>query len=92
MRRLEIIRLRLTGPRRTDTLAAIRESLAGLGARGHVEVYRHAGIPTDIGIHLRHEGDRADPELTLLGARLADSLREMGMVEHAVWDELESGG
>jgi len=85
VRRLEIIHLRWTGPRSTDVLKAIRETLIGLGARGRVEVYRHEAVPTDVGIHLRHGGDQTDPDLAILGTRLVAALREVGMVEHSVW-------
>ncbi len=85
MRRLEIIPLRWAGPRPADLLAAIRETVAGLGAQGRVEVYRHVGVPTDVGIHLRHENGRDDPALATLGTRLAAALKEVGMVEHAIW-------
>jgi len=89
MRRLEIIHLRWTGPRPAVVLAAIRETVAGLGAAGRIEVYRHAGVPTDVGIHLRHDGERIDPDLAVLGARLVSALREVGMVEHSIWLEEE---
>jgi hypothetical protein len=87
MRRLEIIHLRWTGPRPADLLAAIRETVAELGAEGRVEVYRRLGVPTDVGIHLRHGDEPADPDLALLGTRLVAALREVGMVEHSIWIE-----
>jgi hypothetical protein len=91
MRRLEIIHLRWTGPRPADLFAAIRETVAGLGGPDRVEVLRHEGVPTDVAIHLRHEDDTPDPDLTELGMRLAAALREVGMVEHSIWLEEEEG-
>lgn len=89
MRRLEVIHLRWTGPRPDDVLEAVREAVAGLGARCRVEVYQHAGVPSDVGIHLRHGEGRVDPDLVSLGTRLAAALRDLGMVEHSIWIERE---
>lgn len=89
MKRLEVIHLRWTGPCHDDILVAIRETIVGLGARSRVQMYRHAGVPTDLGIFLHHDTEQVDPQMIALGARLAAALKEMGMVEHSIWIEQE---
>ena len=86
MIRLEVIRVRWTGP--VDVLAAIREAVAGLGHR--VELFCRMGLAADVSVHLRHDNPRGDPDLVELGAHLVAALSEVGLVEHSVW--FEPGG
>jgi hypothetical protein len=43
-------------------------------------IFRHATLTTDIAVHLMSEE---------VGARIADALREYGLVNHSVWIEEE---
>ncbi|MBW2525681.1 MAG: hypothetical protein JRI23_15970 [Deltaproteobacteria bacterium] len=87
MRRLEIIRVRNSGTPRRQLMDEVRRSSAGLAHRVEVRLYRHAGLVTDLGVHLHLDAQATDPAVAELGARLAAALSEHGMVEHTVWLE-----
>jgi hypothetical protein len=87
VRRLEIIRVRHSGTPRRELLDQVRRSAAELAHGVEVRLYRHAGLATDLGVHVCLDVEATDPEVTELGARLAAALREHGMVEHTVWVE-----
>ena len=88
MKLLEIIHLRLAGDSPRNLVEAIRGSVDSQADPTQVRVYRHARIAGDLIIHL-HRDLIGGSELTSdLGARLASVLREYGMVEHSVWQEL----
>lgn len=89
MKRLEIIHLRLAGPRPPGLVEEIRESIESQSGLVSIRIYRHAAVATDVGIHLHLEADADDSRVTELGVRLASALREYGMVEHTVWIEEE---
>lgn len=95
MRQLEIIHLRLAGERPRELCAEIRRSLAACCEPGSVHIYHHGAISTDLAVHLRVSGEACTGRPGALGVQLAASLREYGMVDHAVWIEeqpAEQGG
>ena len=61
----------------------IRESIwaEGNGSR-LATLYRRHGLDTDVAVHIRGNGP------STLAAHLAIALREFGLVEHTVWDEI----
>jgi hypothetical protein len=91
VRRLEIIHVRHSGTPRQELMDEIRSSAAQLAHLAEVRLYRHAVLTTDLGVHIHLDAEASDPRITELGIRLADALREHGMVEHTVWLEDRAG-
>ncbi len=86
-KRLEIIHLRLTGARPQGLVEEIQKSIRGQDGLINVQVYHHAAISTDLGIHLHLDNKVNDPNISEFGVRLASALREYGIVEHTIWLE-----
>ena len=83
MSTLEIIHLRSSGEPLENLADLIRESIWAEGKGTEVAtVYRRHGLDTDVAVHLRGDGPNA------LAAHLALALREYGLVEHTVWEEI----
>jgi len=88
MRRLEIIHLRSSGRPLESLGERIRESVhAGGGDDAVVTVYRCKGLQTDLAVHVRHDGEPLTGPSDL-GLKLAAALRDYGLVEHKLWEEL----
>jgi len=89
MKRLEIVQLRLSRPRPSGLVRELRRQAAASGESEGLSIYRHSTVASDLGIHLRFEMDEHETAPSDLGHRLAEMLREHGMVEHTVWIEAE---
>ncbi len=87
MKRLEIIHLRLATGCSDDLIADIQRSASASIETSNIEIYQHAGVTTDLGIHILHDTDDAGELPSPLGVVLSSALREYGMVEHSVWIE-----
>ena len=87
MTRPEIIRLRHRGKRPRAPMHDIRRAAGRIAGSAEVRICRHAVGSTDLAIHLHLSASVQDPHLTELGVRLAEALREHGMIEHTVWLE-----
>ena len=86
MKTLEIIHLRSSGEPLKKLADLIRESIWAEGKGTEVAtLYRRHGLDTDVAIHIRGEGPSP------LAAHLALALREYGLVEHTVWEEIDPG-
>jgi hypothetical protein len=88
---LEIVHLR-GGVGATDSLSdRIRDSLRE-GGHSHqvVTLYRRRGLNTDVAVHLRHGGPPGIAGGSALAIHVAHALKEFGLVEHSVWEEVES--
>ena len=86
MSTLEIIHLRSSGEALEALADRIRESIWAEGRGTRVAtLYRRHGLDTDVAVHIRGEGP------STLAAHLAIALREFGLVEHTVWDEIVCG-
>lgn len=83
MKWLEIIELRSVGKHQ----AQVEQGLADLtaGANTQINVYRNLTVNTDWSIHLHRESNRDDIHKSPLGLRMAEALREFGLVHHSVW-------
>jgi N-methylhydantoinase B/oxoprolinase/acetone carboxylase alpha subunit len=88
MRWLEIIHLRLAGKNPGALVDAIRKTVDSGTDSMEVRIYRHAKLETDLIVHLHRNAAGGTENTSDLGARLASVLREYGMVEHSVWQEL----
>jgi hypothetical protein len=61
-------------------------SQSGLTA---MKTYRHAALETDLSVHLHWKSERPEENGSALGLRLAQALKEFGLVDHSVWMEEE---
>ncbi len=83
MSTLEIVHLRSSGEPIRSLADRIRESIWAEGNRTRVAtLFRRHGLDTDVAVHIRGDGP------STLAAHLAMALREFGLVEHTVWDEI----
>lgn len=88
MKWLEVIKLRAAG----GSLGFLEEFLlpiSGPKQSGLVEIriYRHAVLETDLGVHLPWDSEMPEPNGSALGLRLAQALKEFGLVDHSAWVE-----
>ena len=91
MNRAEIIKLRSAGIEE-GLLEEFLRSLVTSGQSGElaeIKTYRHAALENDLSVHLHWESDRPEQSGTSLGLRLAQTLREFGLVDHSIWVEEE---
>lgn len=89
MRWLELIKLRGVGIGEGLLEELFREMNDAGQSRGLVEIktYRHAGLETDLSLHLNWESDHANENGSALGLRLAQALKEFGLIDHSIWVE-----
>ncbi len=85
---LEVIKLRSAG----GSLGMLDEFLrpiSGSNQRGLAEmkIYRHAALETDLSVHLHWDSEPPEPNGSALGLRLAQALKEFGLIDHSVWVE-----
>jgi hypothetical protein len=88
MKWLEVIRLRSAG-KGSALLDELLMSMTQTGQSGLVEIktYRHAALNTDLSLHLYWKSDRPEQNGSALGLRLAQALKEFGLVDHSIWAE-----
>jgi hypothetical protein len=89
MKTLEIIHLRLAGLNPQTLVDVIRKSTDSENDPMDVRIYRHTRLEADLAVHLHREIAGESVHTSDLGVRLASVLREHGMVEHSVWEELK---
>jgi hypothetical protein len=85
---LEVIKLRSAG-KGSVPLDELVISMSKVAQSGLVEMktYRHAALETDFSLHLYWECERMEQNGSALGLRLAQALKEFGLVDHSVWVE-----
>jgi hypothetical protein len=91
MRWLEVIKLRAAG-NGEELLDELFRQMNNAGQdRGLVEIktYRHAALETDLSLHLHWESERPEQTGSILGLRLAQALKEFGLIDHSIWIEEE---
>ncbi len=90
MKWLEVIRLR-SAEKNSGLLEELLLSIERLSQDGLMEmkIYYHAALETDLGVHLHWESGRLEQNGSALGLRLAQALKEFGLVDHSVWMEKE---
>jgi hypothetical protein len=90
MKWLEIIKLRSAG-KDSELLKEFLLSIDRSSQNGLVETktYHHATLETDLSVHLHWQSRRPEVNGSGLGLRLAQALREFGLIDHSVWVEEE---
>jgi hypothetical protein len=86
MKWLEVIKVRSAamGPASLDELLmAVVQSAPS--ERAEIKIYRHAFLDTDLSVHLFWTSDRPEQNGSALGIRLAQALKDFGLVDHSVW-------
>jgi hypothetical protein len=88
MKWLEVIKLRSAGGN-LELLDELLRPLSGSNQRGLVEMktFRHATLETDASVHLYWNSEMPEPDGSALGLRLAQALKEFGLIDHSVWVE-----
>lgn len=86
---LETIRLRANAASVEPLIDRLLESVrADRDRLESVEVYRRAGLDSDLAVHIRRPGAAAGSGPGRAGVRLAAALAEFGLVRHTVWEEI----
>lgn len=87
---VEIIALRSNG----NIQQSVIQELLKLGADDDerngligMKIYRNAWINTDISIHLQWRSIKTEQQGSSIGLRLAETLKEFGLVNHSAWVE-----
>ena len=90
MKWLEVIKLRSAG-KDSRLLEELLLSIDKFNQSGLVEMktYHHAALETDLSVHLHWESERPEQNGSALGLRLAQALKEFGLVDHSIWIEEE---
>jgi hypothetical protein len=89
MKWLEIIKLRSAGIGE-DSLEEFLRSLTESSLAGGlmaIRIYRHAGLESDAAVHLHWESKGPARNGTDVAIRLAEALKQFGLVDHSVWIE-----
>ena len=90
MKWLEIIELRSLERNRTLLASQLQKLIREVDkeADRQIVVYGRVMIDTDFSIHVLHDSNKVASSGSSLGLRLADGLKEYGLVNHSVWLEL----
>ena len=90
MKWLEIIKLRSAG-KDSRLLEELLLSIDKFNQSGLVKMktFQHSALESDWSIHLHWESERPEQHGSSLGLRLAQALKEFGLVDHSVWIEEE---
>jgi hypothetical protein len=88
MKWLEVIKVRSAGGS-SGLPEELLLSISGSNQSGLVEMktYRHAALETDASVHLHWNSEMPEPNGSALGLRLAQALKEFGLIDHSVWVE-----
>ena len=93
MKCLEIIELRAAGNKR-DSLASQLQTIISLLEKGSskqkIKIYTRVLVDSDFSIMLFHDTTKTGTEGSRIGLHLASALKAFGLVNHSIWNELES--
>jgi hypothetical protein len=90
MKWLEIIKLRSV-KRDSELLKEFLLPIDKFSQSGLVEMktYYHAVLETDLSVHLHWESERPEQNGSPLGLRIAQALKEFGLIDRSIWIEKE---
>ena len=55
-----------------------------------ITIYRHSKLENELGVMIYWESENGNTDISTLGLRIADMLKEFGMINHYVWVEEKS--
>lgn len=90
MKWIEIITLRSNGNVRKSLIPEFLKPVAGDKERNglvSMKIYRNPWIDTDMSIHLRWESTTVEQQGSAIALRLAQTLKEFGLINHSTWVE-----
>ncbi len=93
MKCLEIVELRAAGNRRELLASQLQKiiSLLEKGSSGQkIKIYTRVLVDSDFSIMLYHDTMETGTEGSRLGLHLASTLKVFGLVNHSIWNELDS--
>ncbi|MCP4752287.1 MAG: hypothetical protein GY866_15445 [Proteobacteria bacterium] len=85
---LEIIHIRIGGNKFESLVEELTKMLSDLERNTdtpHFSFFRHSSLSSDFSLHLSHESETKPVGKSKTGLRLASTLREFGLVDHATW-------
>jgi hypothetical protein len=88
MKWLEVIKLR-SAEESPALLEELLQSIPQIKQSGLVatKTYRHADLETDLTVHLHWESEFPEKNGSAPGLRLAQALKEFGLIDHSTWIE-----
>jgi hypothetical protein len=87
---IEIITLRSNGNVQESFIRELLKPVAEDKERNgliSMKIYRNPWIDTDMSFHLYWKSTRAEQQGSAVGLRLAQALKEFGLVNHSAWVE-----
>ena len=91
MKWAEVIMLRSGGSRRKLRDAILKDMMNEVFIESEhqsIRVFHHEQLPSDICIVLFHSSTTVRTEGSILGLHLVSALKEVGLVNHTVWNEI----
>ena len=92
MKWAEVIMLRSAGGRAEILDATLQDLMNAVAIESEheaIRVFRHAKLDSDICIVLFHRGKKTRAGESPLGLHLVAALKEVGLVNHTIWCEIE---
>jgi len=91
MRWIEVVQLRAAESNQALLDSRLKELVKGSNRENKqpcIMVYRRAVIPMDYSIHILHDEGEVENMGSPLGLHLVAVLREFGLVNHSIWNEM----
>ena len=89
---LEIIELRSSEAKQPYLEELLRKMVLVVdnqNRNAHIRAYTRINVVTDTSIHIKHNSTPMDINGSLIGIRLASTLKEHGFVSHRIWAQLK---
>ena len=90
MKWIEIITLRSSGDVQKSLIPKLLKPVVEDKEKNglvSMKIYRNPWIDTDMSIHLRWESTRVEQQGSAMALRLAQTLKEFGLINHSTWVE-----
>jgi len=87
---VEIIRLRSNGNVQESLIQELLKPVTQDKERKGLilmKIYRNAWVDTDMSVYLHWESTRVEQQGSAVGLRLAQTLKEFGLINHSTWVE-----
>lgn len=92
MRWLEIITIRSAGNIPKPVIAELlrqMDQIDDIKRPAAIKMYHHAGMDTDVSIHIHWNSISGSQGKSPLGLMLSHALKEFGLLNHSIWIEEE---